>query len=169
MYRKRSGKKLLLALVGLLVVGCAVALALKPSSKPAATNQPPTVDQKAEAQQQEDNAKVNRIEHPQTNNTASDQVIISEVGQEDETQQVVVKTKLVGSGWSSCQVTFTKGSSAFSREAGVIFQPEYSSCLGFAVDASTFPSAGQWSVSLTAKKSDGSSQTSASRVITVTK
>lgn len=86
---------------------------------------------------------------------------------EDSSQNVIVQTKLTGTGWKTCNLTFTQGSKTVKRSAEVIFQPEFSTCAGFSLRASEFPAEGSWSARLAGVTSTGKTVTSDAKTIKV--
>ncbi|HEX8227411.1 MAG TPA: hypothetical protein VF572_06100 [Candidatus Saccharimonadales bacterium] len=90
---------------------------------------------------------------------ADTQVTISSLTQNATSKDIVVQTKLLGTGWQDCTLTFTQNGQTVTKQAGVLFQSEFSTCKGFAVKASELPAAGQWAVNLSVSKSDGTSAT----------
>lgn len=92
-------------------------------------------------------------------------VEISKIWHDATTKSVVAQTKLTGSGFKTCEITFSKGSSRVIEKADVIYQPEFSTCAGFSIKTSRFPSAGEWSVVLKVIKDDGSRVASQTKTI----
>lgn len=65
---------------------------------------------------------------------------------------IVVSTKLPGFSDGSCKVTATNGAKSYSDSTDVLYQPSYSTCMGFNIPISQL-GAGTWTVSLQAKGS----------------
>lgn len=126
---------------------------------------PPTTEEKAETDANQDKTKVADPEpQPTTNNTGS--VKIVKVWQTSGSD-VVVQSALYGTSWETCKVTFKKSTQSLSREAPVIYQPDYSTCEGFTIKGSDFPESGTWSVTLTGTKTNGTSLTSSAKKVSV--
>ena len=70
---------------------------------------------------------------------------------------VTISTKLVGYSDGSCSLAITNGQATYDRTAQVLYQPEFSTCEGFAVPISQLGT-GTWSISLTVT-SEGNSIT----------
>lgn len=104
-----------------------------------------------------------------TNSTPADSgnIAIKSIAK-DPNNLIVVKTELTGTGWNECILTVTRGSNTITKKAGVLFQPTYSTCKGFAIDLNEFASGGDWNFSLVATKSDGNRGT-AQKVFNVVK
>jgi hypothetical protein len=98
-----------------------------------------------------------------------DSVIIAEAKQDSAGADVVVMTELHGIGWSKCTITLEQNNHKVTRQAGTIYQPEFSSCLGFAISSADFPAGGAWKVSLSASKTDGSIVAAAPVYLTIRK
>lgn len=111
----------------------------------------------------------------QTNKTTDDQPVqsnpgrleISALTQDPSTRDVIVQTKLYDTTWKSCTVTFTKGSSSVSKTADVIYNADFSTCMGFAIKSSEFPSSGNWEVVLSAERPDGQRRSTPPRIISI--
>lgn len=64
---------------------------------------------------------------------------------------LLVKTQIKNfTGSGSCSLIVRKGSVEVSDNAAIIYQPEFSSCAGFAIDRAKL-SSGLWSINLTVK------------------
>jgi hypothetical protein len=128
------------------------------------------LDPPSEAEQQEsENNKLEKIENRPTATQDNDSVVINSAYQDQSSKQVVIKTELYGQNWSSCEVTLTKGLSEVKKTADIIYQPTYSSCLGFAINANEFSDGGTWSVILKGIKSDGASLSSSTKEVNIVK
>lgn len=132
---------------------------------------PATDAEKDEADKQ----KIDRIESQKTQpeNNASPtpsqgDVSISSISQNPSTQDVVVQTRLKGSGWKECKLTLSQNNGApIIKTAETLFQQDYSICMGYAISENEFSTKGVWTAQLTATKSDGSSITSKSATVEV--
>lgn len=133
-----------------------------------AINFSPPSEEEKRAGEQNPTSKTNP---PDTSPTtqSSGEVLISKLWQDSNNHEVIIQTKLLGSGWNKCYLTLSRNNSRISESAGVLYQEEFSTCMGFSLSASRFPSAGQWKVSLKATKNNGSSQTAETKVINVDK
>lgn len=61
---------------------------------------------------------------------------------------LVVQAKAAGVSSGSCKLVASKGSTAITQTADVLFQPEFSTCAGFTVPSNQLV-AGEWNVQLT--------------------
>lgn len=86
--------------------------------------------------------------------TSSDTIDLTATQQQSD---VVVITKLTGSGYSqgTCTLTATNGSKSVSKTADIIYQPEYSTCAGYTIPTSSL-GAGTWKLSLKVSPLNGS-------------
>lgn len=86
--------------------------------------------------------------------TSSDSISLTA---SQQAADVVVITKLTGSGYSqgTCTLTASNGSKDTSKTADIIYQPEYSTCAGFTVPISTLGT-GTWKLSLKVSPLNGS-------------
>lgn len=96
-------------------------------------------------------------ENSNTKNEGSDTTNSSSLGDPDKitilTHQesngtLTVSTKLYGYSDGVCGLKVSNGSKTLSYSAGVIFQPEYSTCAGFSVSVNKI-GAGTWTIDLT--------------------
>lgn len=164
---KKSHKKpLLVAGVIVLLIGVMAALYFVIQKDPAPANgqkterdmidyNPPTDEQKQAAETEKLN-KNNTPSNPQPNNTTPTIAITS--AEQDADRQLVVKTELAGSGWNKCTLMLKHNNQTITKEADVLYQPSFSTCMGFAVGASELAD-GEWNLTLTASKTDGTTAT----------
>ena len=85
----------------------------------------------------------------------TEKVVIKSIEKSGD-NQIVIKTELYGNSWISCSLIATKDGNTIKKEAEVLYQPTYSSCMGFAISTNEFATSGNWKFTLTATKSDGS-------------
>lgn len=83
--------------------------------------------------------------------------------------KLVVMTELYGVGWQECELLVSKGSEQIKKTTEVLYQAEFSTCMGFSVPVNELGSSGDWQVKLTGKKTDGSSQISELKTVSVIK
>lgn len=67
---------------------------------------------------------------------------------------VTIISKLTGVASGQCQLSITNGSQSYSKNAAVIYQPEFSTCAGFDVPVSSLGK-GSWLIKLTVTLADG--------------
>ena len=73
--------------------------------------------------------------------------------------QLVVSSKLPSISSGTCKITLTKGGSVVTKQADIIYSPEYSTCAGFSFTTSEI-SRGKWNIKLDVNSSAGSSSKS---------
>lgn len=81
-------------------------------------------------------------------------VSIISAKQDEQTGDVTVKTRLSGSGWVKCELALIHGSLSVARTSEALYQPSFSTCMGFTFKNTDFPAAGEWTVNLTAYNND---------------
>lgn len=113
-------------------------------------NYAPATDQEKE--------NVNNIKEtlsdPSSNAPAPEgRVVISSISPSNG--EMVVKTELYSGRWTQCKLVATQGASSITRVSDVIYQPDFSTCMGFSIAVSDFPSGGNWNFSLQTTRSDG--------------
>jgi len=165
---KRSFKTpLIVAALLLLLIAAGIYLVRKNDAN-STTNQGNTQEQiklepaTEEEKKESESTKLDKTEPtpPSPNPTpVASQASITSAAQSPDSKEVVVQTRIVGEGWSDCTVTFQQGAATVTKTAGVLYQREFSTCKGFAVPASEFPTAGQWSVLLEVKNTNGTIST----------
>ena len=85
-------------------------------------------------------------------------------------KDIIVQTELHGSGWAKCSLTLTRyGASPITASAEVLYQPEVSSCQGFAIPITQFKIGGEWTAALTVSALNGSTSSSAPKTINIVK
>lgn len=102
----------------------------------------------------------------QTSNSEVAIEIIS--AQQDTSYNLVVKTRLKGSGWQSCDLLVGSSQNSIHKSANAIYQPEFSTCTGFVVPSSEL-TPGTNMLKLSASKNDGSVFNAAPKEVTVVK
>lgn len=95
-------------------------------------------------------------------------VTIMKLEQNTSSKEVVVQTRLVGNGYGECTLTLQKGTSKVSHTVKILFQPEFSTCMGFVLKSDEFDSAGTWAAILSVSKTDGTTATT-QKTIDITK
>lgn len=127
---------------------------------------PATAEQKKVAEDLKERFVVDP-EAPPTTVKSPEQAEIIKAYQDNTIGKVVIQTKLPGSSWTSCTIKLASPSGAIvEKSAKAFYQPEYSTCEGFAIERNEFNQTGVWSILLDAKKVDGShSQASANVTI----
>ena len=126
------------------------------SDQPYIDYSPPSEE---ELQASEDD-KVDKIDNSSSNNSIDEEVKVDETYYDSTSEELVVKTKLLGLNWNMCTLTVTKDVQKITKESKTIYQPEYSICQGFAVAKSEFNSSGEWTIQLTATTLDGDTMNS---------
>ena len=125
---------------------------------------PPT---KEDLEKSEDE-KINNIENSSITKNVDEKVLIDEAYYDEAAAELVVKTKLLGLNWSTCELTLSANDQEIVKSAKAIYQPDYSICLGFAIDRSEIPEPGEWTLTLRATTVDGASSSSESTKVTIT-
>lgn len=122
---------------------------LSPNNDPSINYAPATTEEKNDAQQQKINADQN------TNNTGPKESKLSIINAlyDESTASVVVKTALYGKGWTSCTLVLSNNQNTVTKKSETLYQPEYYTCLGFAVPRSEL-GPGTWKIILTSENSD---------------
>lgn len=77
---------------------------------------------------------------------------------EQDGSTVSILTKLKDFSGGSCELSISNGAKTHTTSAEVIYQPEFSSCAGFAIPVSQLGS-GQWTIVLNATPTGGSKLT----------
>ncbi len=80
-----------------------------------------------------------------------------------------VQTELTGGAYQTCTLTLSSGSEVITKTAEVIYQNSFSTCMGFTISASDFPTGGVWTAKLTISKPDGGTTSSATLQTAITK
>lgn len=127
---------------------------------------PATEEQKKAAEDLKDEFVVDPDTPPVTVKSPEQAEIINAY-QDEAIGKIVIQTKLPGSSWEACTIKFSSPSgTVVEKTAKAFYQPEYSTCEGFAIERNEFNQTGVWSILLDAKKVDGShSQASANVTI----
>lgn len=126
---------------------------------------PPTEEEVTTAE----DVKINRNNTVDDNApVAANEVEIISVQQDPVSKEVVVKTKLNGTGWQKCKLNLSNETSSFFVEAETLYQSEFSTCLGFSIPVSDFKQSGRWAITLTAEKS-GQHKSSSEKTINIEK
>lgn len=168
-------KKILLVAALILVAGVAVYYLLRPTptttptpGNTAETNtyNPPTDQEKQEVEKNKTSPGANS---QPTNGSQDKKVVITDAYQNYSDKKIVIKTALYGNGWRSCTLTATQGNESFSKQADTLYQSSFSTCLGFSISTSDFPSAGTWTFKLSVTNSDGKTYTSQTKSVNVIK
>lgn len=161
-----------------LIVAIIVAVGIFFWSQQNSKNTPSSSDTNAinyDAPSEDEKSAGEQTKLDQTNKTSDDQPVqsnpgrleISALTQDPTTRDVVVQTKLYDTTWKTCTVTFTKGSSTVTKTANVIYNADFSTCMGFAIKSSEFSSSGNWEVVLSAERSDGQRLSTPPRIISI--
>lgn len=80
-------------------------------------------------------------------------VVIKSAVQDSTINKIVIKTAIHGTGYNTCSLTLSHAGKILTKSAGVLYQPEQSSCMGFAIDVSDFPDSGVWQIALSVQNS----------------
>lgn len=159
-------KKTPLLIITALILIAGVALAINIMSRNNRIEQndntnygPATEEQKRAAEEKKISDEV-ALQHDTP--PISEPVTIMSVEQ-DEQSRLIVKTKLPGADWQSCELLLTKGERTITKNADALFQPSFSTCLGFTLESTELES-GTWDMQLTATKSDGTKETAITAV-----
>jgi cytoskeletal protein RodZ len=126
---------------------------------------PATDENKQDSADAKQNA-VDQQENPSTVPTpTSDSLIvtINRAGQAAAGQQVAVRTQIDGAKSGTCEMTFTKGSSTFTKTFTMAADVSTIICNGD-VAASDFASGGEWDLSIVAKSSGVASKPATQKV-----
>jgi hypothetical protein len=94
-------------------------------------------------------------------------VKISKVTYTATKSELVVQTELIGVNWTSCDLTINTSSGSKTYTVEVLFQEQFSTCLGYAIATTDIATKGEWKLQVTATKSDGSKLTSESETVNV--
>lgn len=169
--RQATNKKpLILVAVAILLLAGGLAFYLKSqngsANAPAIVNNPPEAEKidlspptEAEKQQVQEN-KINddkeRAAAPGTTTPPSDKSAkISQASYDSAGRRLVVQTQLFGTGWQQCTLEVTQGTRKVTKTADTLYQPNFSTCMGFSVDAAEFATGGEWNVLIKASNKDG--------------
>lgn len=118
--------------------------------------EPSTAEQKKAGEDLKDRFKDTGTETPPTTVKNPEQAEITRAYQDDAIGKIVVQTKLPGSGWASCVIKFASPTGVtIEKTAAAIYQPEYSTCEGFAIERNEFRQTGTWTILLDAKTING--------------
>jgi hypothetical protein len=112
---------------------------------------PPTDEEKKKSEEN----KLDQIENAPTGERINNEVYIENIFQDSESKQVIIQTKLLGLDWSNCEVKLTNGTITVSRTAKTLYQQDFSTCIGFAIDGTEFSPKGEWTAVLSATTLDG--------------
>ncbi|HSW37363.1 MAG TPA: hypothetical protein VLG37_03290 [Candidatus Saccharimonadales bacterium] len=183
-YNGSSKRRLLWALAAILALAAIVAvLELTDTthwfhkSANSSTNQgasngvnygPPTDEEKQAGNQNPAKGLDDSSPAPQPT-TSNNDVVISRASQDGPGKPLVVQTKLYGSGWKSCKLTLSQGQQKIVKTVDVLYQPEFSTCLGYSIEASEFSSSGTWYLVLEVTKSDGSNSAAPGQDVIINK
>ena len=117
---------------------------------------PPSPADKQAAEQQ----KITQTSQPPATTPTPKSVTITSLTK-DKSSDVVVQTRLTGTGWQTCVLTLTTtGANSVVMTAGVLYQPSYSTCEGFTVKASQLTVHGTWTATVSVTNSSGSNSSS---------
>jgi len=126
-----------------------------------------------EEKQAGEDTKIDQIEHNNQTSTpqpgANEKVTITNFTQDSATKKVTVQTELTGGAYQTCTLTLSSGSEVITKTAEVIYQNSFSTCMGFTISASDFPTGGVWTAKLTISKPDGGTTSSATLQTAITK
>jgi len=165
--RKTSGKKLWLLILATVLLVLLVAAVLEKtgrinlfgSSASDTSAKGPTPEQKAEEDKTNEDAKQEYLDDTYRDKddtpvaTMPEDATVS-IATSQEGSSVTVLTKIQSVAEGTCTLTITNGAKSVTQEAGVIYQPEFSSCAGFGVPVSTLGS-GMWNITLTVVPTGG--------------
>ena len=76
-----------------------------------------------------------------------------------EGDQITVKTKLYNVSSGQCNLVAANGSESVTREAPIMYQPEYSTCAGFSIPRDEL-GPGTWTIEITASSESSTKSTS---------
>lgn len=129
----------------------------------------PTDVEKIKVQKKESVEAARKVKAPDTvadedKPATSRSVEISSLSQ--QTDQIVVQTRLIDVPSGSCELTATNGAVTVVKKASVIYQADFSTCAGFAISRQEFASAGEWSFSLITTY-NGAAIKSAAKTLTI--
>lgn len=79
--------------------------------------------------------------------------VITDMTAKQETNTVLILTKLTPVASGECQLKITNGTKTYEQQVRVIYQPEFSSCAGFSVAKSTLGN-GLWKITLNTTSGD---------------
>ena len=121
---------------------------------------PESINLKPATQEDKQEVEANKTVDPKTEQpsnaetvTSSKRVEISSVSIDSE-KNVVVQTKLYGTGWQTCSLTMRQATKQASETVDTLYQADFSTCLGFSVPFEKLGSSGEWTIDLSAKNSD---------------
>ena len=131
------------------------------SNSPESVSEPDTstTDSAATKQQNIDNKEnfINNVELPEQNSEPGskrvDKSSVMSMNLSQENSEVIVSTKLPDFSEGTCDLAITNGSKTYSDSANILYQPSYSSCMGFNVPIAKLGGYGTWTISLEAKGS----------------
>ena len=129
---------------------------------------PPSKVEKDEAEQ----AKLDQNSKPGANEggqSTEGRLEISKLEQNAGTKDLLAQTRLYDTTWKKCTLVLAKGNYTVTKTVDVLFNSDFSTCMGFSIDINEFPEGGQWSAILYAEKSDGKTKSTASKIIDITK
>jgi len=142
------------------------------------TNPVNTVDYSPATEQEKQDsaeAKQNAVEQTETPSPdvptlpTSDSLIvtINRANQASAGQALAVRTQIDGASTGSCEATFSKGATTFTKTFTIVAEATTTICNGD-VDSANFASAGEWDMSITAK-SGGVASKAATQKVTIQK
>lgn len=167
-YSKRGNKRILTVSLAVLVLFAALVTALELTHKINLVGGPtngPSAAQKAEQAKSDADQKQSYLDSTYKDSVSNDSsnqstspsshtptpATISLTASQQGTD-VVVTTKMQNVSSGNCSLTVSSGGQQIAKEAGVLYQPEFSSCAGFAIPTSTL-GPGTWTLKLVVNNS----------------
>lgn len=172
-----DNKKMVMAsIVGLLLVGALAGLLIvKPWSSPSPTssnnkiNYSPTTEAEQTEGEQTKLSQADDEKTPEAQPPKGGRAEINSLSQDANTKNIVIQTKLYDVTWKRCTVTLTRNSFIITKSSDVLFNKDFSTCMGFVISNDDLPEAGIWNVALAAEQSDGKPISAAAKTINVIK
>lgn len=161
--KKKEKRKIIAVIVSLLAIALISFVALYNTSigsrDPIASDYKEDINYEPTTPEESKAAESSKVERENINKPSStvvnpdidvNRIEFNSLEQDPLSKDLTVKTKLYGVGWQKCKLSFTKDGTTISYDADVLYQPEFSTCLGFSIEDNQFVSAGPWTVTLTA-------------------
>lgn len=155
-------KKTIISILGAVIVTMLVAGVVygaityfEPTRSETSERDTPTEDSPATKEQNARDKEnfINNVDLPEQNTDNDQQTnpattdISMEVSQADS--DVIVTTKLPSFSAGTCKLSITNGQKIYTDSADIIYQPSYSSCMGFSVPVARL-GGGTWKITLNA-------------------
>ncbi len=97
---------------------------------------------------------------------AGKSVTLSRADYDQTVEKLIVQSQLYGTGWQECTLDAVSNEKKVTKKAEALYQPDFSTCLGFSIDRSEL-SSGEWIVTLSVTNSDGQTYKASSSTISV--